>query len=99
VRRVLARVLGVVSSSSIASGGGWPNQWRIYARTVRESSMDPDDHARGGGVLHMLSLLYVTQSAAQWLVDLEDEPLGADAGDQTFSLWWPAASCRPVASS
>lgn len=47
------------------------DQWRIFRETVRESSMILMIIGAAAVFSYMLSLLYVTQSAAQWLVDLE----------------------------
>jgi tripartite ATP-independent transporter DctM subunit len=46
------------------------DQWRIYRETVRESTMILMIIAAAAVFSYMMSLLYVTQSAAQWLVDL-----------------------------
>ena len=58
------------------------DQWRIFRETVRESTMILMIIGAAAVFSYMLSLLYVTQSAAQWMVDLELEPLGAAARDQ-----------------
>jgi len=47
------------------------DQWRIFRETVRESSMILMIIGAAAVFSCMLSLLYVTQSAAQWLVDLD----------------------------
>jgi tripartite ATP-independent transporter DctM subunit len=47
------------------------DQWKIFRETVRESTMILLIIAAAAVFSYMLSLLYVTQSAAQWLVDLE----------------------------
>jgi tripartite ATP-independent transporter DctM subunit len=47
------------------------DQWRIFRETVRESSMILMIIGAAAIFSYMLSLLYVTQSAAQWLVDLD----------------------------
>jgi tripartite ATP-independent transporter DctM subunit len=47
------------------------DQWRIFRETVRESSMILMIIGAAAVFSYMLSLLYVTQSAAQWLVDLD----------------------------
>ena len=47
------------------------DQWRIFRETVRESSMILMIIGAAAVFSYMLSLLYVTQSAAQWMVDLE----------------------------
>ncbi|MEY3969442.1 MAG: C4-dicarboxylate transporter large permease protein DctM [Pseudomonadota bacterium] len=46
------------------------SQWRIFRETVRESTMILLIIAAAAAFSYMMSLLYVTQSAAQWLVDL-----------------------------
>ena len=47
------------------------DQWRIFRETVRESSMILMIIGAAAVFSYMLSLLYVTQSAAQWMVDLD----------------------------
>ena len=47
------------------------DQWRIFRETVRESSMILMIIGAAAVFSYMLSLLYVTQSAAQWMVELE----------------------------
>jgi tripartite ATP-independent transporter DctM subunit len=47
------------------------DQWRIFRDTVRESSMILMIIGAAAVFSYMMSLLYVTQSAAQWMVDLE----------------------------
>jgi tripartite ATP-independent transporter DctM subunit len=47
------------------------DQWRIFRETVRESSMILMIIGAAAVFSYMMSLLYVTQSAAQWMVDLE----------------------------
>ncbi|MEY4724228.1 MAG: C4-dicarboxylate transporter large permease protein DctM [Pseudomonadota bacterium] len=46
------------------------DQWKIFSETVRESTMILMIIAAAAVFSYMMSLLYVTQSAAQWLVDL-----------------------------
>jgi tripartite ATP-independent transporter DctM subunit len=46
------------------------DQWRIYRETMRESTMILMIIAAAAVFSYMMSLLYVTQTAAQWLVDL-----------------------------
>ena len=46
------------------------HQWRIFRETVRESSMILMIIGAAAVFSYMMSLLYITQSAAQWLVDL-----------------------------
>jgi len=45
--------------------------WRIFRETVRESSMILMIIGAAAVFSYMMSLLYVTQTAAQWLVDME----------------------------
>jgi tripartite ATP-independent transporter DctM subunit len=47
------------------------DQWQIFRETVRESSMILMIIGAAAVFSYMMSLLYVTQSAAQWLVELE----------------------------
>jgi C4-dicarboxylate transporter DctM subunit len=46
-------------------------QWQIFRETVRESCMILMIIGAAAVFSYMMSLLYVTQSAAQWLVDLD----------------------------
>jgi tripartite ATP-independent transporter DctM subunit len=46
------------------------HQWRIFRETVRESSMILMIIGAAAVFSYMMSLLYITQSAAQWMVDL-----------------------------
>jgi C4-dicarboxylate transporter, DctM subunit len=46
------------------------DQWKIFRETVRESTMILMIIAAAAVFSYMMSLLYVTQTAAQWLVDL-----------------------------
>jgi C4-dicarboxylate transporter, DctM subunit len=65
--RVLALVLVIV----IYRQWRLADQWRIFRETVRESSMILMIIGAAAVFSYMLSLLYVTQTAAQWLVDLD----------------------------
>ena len=47
------------------------DQWRIFRETVRESTMILMIIGAAAVFSYMLSLLYVTQTAAQWMVDLD----------------------------
>ena len=47
------------------------HQWRIFRETVRESTMILMIIGAAAVFSYMMSLLYVTQSAAQWLVDMD----------------------------
>ncbi len=47
------------------------DQWRIFRETMRESTMILMIIAAAGVFSYMMSLLYITQSTAEWLVALE----------------------------
>jgi tripartite ATP-independent transporter DctM subunit len=47
------------------------DMWRIFRETVRESSMILMIIGAAAVFSYMMSLLYVTQTAAQWMVDLD----------------------------
>ena len=66
ISAVLALVLVIVIYRS------WrlSQQWLIFRETVRESSMILMIIGAAAVFSYMMSLLYVTQTAAQWLVDL-----------------------------
>jgi C4-dicarboxylate transporter DctM subunit len=67
----LSAVLALVLVIVIYRQWRLEDQWRIFRETVRESSMILMIIGAAAVFSYMLSLLYVTQSAAQWLVDLE----------------------------
>ena len=67
----LSAVLALVLVVVIYRQWRLADQWRIFRETVRESSMILMIIGAAAVFSYMLSLLYVTQSAAQWLVDLE----------------------------
>jgi tripartite ATP-independent transporter DctM subunit len=67
----LSAVLALVLVMVIYRQWRLADQWRIFRETVRESSMILMIIGAAAVFSYMLSLLYVTQSAAQWLVDLE----------------------------
>jgi len=67
----LSAVLALVMVVVIYRQWRLPDQWRIFRETVRESSMILMIIGAAAVFSYMLSLLYVTQSAAQWLVDLD----------------------------
>jgi C4-dicarboxylate transporter DctM subunit len=67
----LSAVLALVLVIVIYRQWRLADQWRIFRETVRESSMILMIIGAAAVFSYMLSLLYVTQSAAQWLVDLE----------------------------
>jgi C4-dicarboxylate transporter DctM subunit len=66
----LSAVLALVLVIVIYRQWRLQDQWRIFRETVRESSMILMIIGAAAVFSYMLSLLYVTQSAAQWLVDL-----------------------------
>ena len=66
----LSAVLALVLVIVIYRQWRLADQWRIFRETVRESSMILMIIGAAAVFSYMLSLLYVTQSAAQWLVDL-----------------------------
>jgi len=67
----LSAVLALVLVIVIYRQWRLEDQWRIFRETVRESSMILMIIGAAAVFSYMMSLLYVTQSAAQWLVDLE----------------------------
>ena len=67
----LSAVLALVLVIVIYRQWRLADQWRIFRDTVRESTMILMIIGAAAVFSYMLSLLYVTQSAAQWLVDLE----------------------------
>jgi tripartite ATP-independent transporter DctM subunit len=67
----LSAVLALVLVVVIYRQWRLADQWRIFRETVRESSMILMIIGAAAVFSYMLSLLYVTQSAAQWLVDLQ----------------------------
>jgi C4-dicarboxylate transporter DctM subunit len=67
----LSAVLALVLVIVIYRQWRLADQWRIFRETVRESTMILMIIGAAAVFSYMMSLLYVTQSAAQWLVDLE----------------------------
>jgi tripartite ATP-independent transporter DctM subunit len=67
----LSAVLALVLVVVIYRQWRLADQWRIFRDTVRESTMILMIIGAAAVFSYMLSLLYVTQSAAQWLVDLD----------------------------
>jgi C4-dicarboxylate transporter DctM subunit len=67
----LSAVLALVLVMVIYRQWRLHDQWRIFRETVRESTMILMIIGAAAVFSYMLSLLYVTQSAAQWLVDLD----------------------------
>jgi C4-dicarboxylate transporter, DctM subunit len=66
----LSAVLALVLVIVIYRQWRLADQWHIFRETVRESSMILMIIGAAAVFSYMLSLLYVTQSAAQWMVDL-----------------------------
>lgn len=66
ISAVLALVLVIV----VYRAWRLSQQWQIFRETVRESSMILMIIGAAAVFSYMMSLLYVTQTAAQWLVDL-----------------------------
>ncbi len=67
----ISAALALVFVIIIYKAGTRENQWKIFRETVRESTMILMIIAAAAVFSYMMSLLYVTQTAAQWLVDLE----------------------------
>jgi C4-dicarboxylate transporter DctM subunit len=67
----ISAALALVFVIIIYKAGTREVQWKIFRETVRESTMILMIIAAAAVFSYMMSLLYVTQSAAQWLVDLE----------------------------
>jgi tripartite ATP-independent transporter DctM subunit len=67
----LSAVLALLLVIVIYRQWRFEDQWRIFRETVRESSMILMIIGAAAVFSYMMSLLYVTQSAAQWLVDLD----------------------------
>ena len=67
----LSAVLALVLVIVIYRQWRLEDQWRIFRETVRESSMILMIIGAAAVFSYMMSLLYVTQTAAQWLVDLD----------------------------
>jgi C4-dicarboxylate transporter, DctM subunit len=67
IAAVLALVLVVVIYRTWRLG----DQWRIFRETVRESTMILMIIGAAAVFSYMMSLLYVTQTAAQWMVELD----------------------------
>ncbi len=67
----LSAVLALVLVIVIYRQWRLEDQWRIFRETVRESTMILMIIGAAAVFSYMMSLLYVTQSAAQWLVDLD----------------------------
>ncbi len=66
----ISAVLALVLVMVIYRAWRIEQQWHIFRETVRESSMILMIIGAAAVFSYMMSLLYVTQTAAQWLVDL-----------------------------
>jgi C4-dicarboxylate transporter, DctM subunit len=66
----ISAVLALILVIFIYRAWGREQQWQIFRETVRESSMILMIIGAAAVFSYMMSLLYVTQTAAQWLVDL-----------------------------
>ncbi|MDH5246361.1 MAG: TRAP transporter large permease, partial [Betaproteobacteria bacterium] len=66
----IAAVLALVLVVVIYRAWRMEDQWRIFRETVRESTMILMIIGAAAVFSYMMSLLYVTQTAAQWMVDL-----------------------------
>jgi len=70
----ISAVLAVILVVAIYRAWRLEDQWLIFRETVRESTMILMIIGSAAVFSYMLSLLYVTQTAAQWLVDLDLNP-------------------------
>ncbi|MEO8143649.1 MAG: TRAP transporter large permease [Betaproteobacteria bacterium] len=66
----ISAVLALVLVITIYRAWTLQHQWQIFRETVRESSMILMIIGAAAVFSYMMSLLYVTQTAAQWMVDL-----------------------------
>ena len=66
----ISAVLALILVIFIYRAWGREQQWQIFRETVRESTMILMIIGAAAVFSYMMSLLYVTQTAAQWLVDL-----------------------------
>ena len=67
----LSAILALVLVAIIYKARSRKDQWKIFSETIRESTMILMIIAAAAVFSYMMSLLYVTQTAAQWLVDME----------------------------
>jgi C4-dicarboxylate transporter DctM subunit len=67
----LSAALAVVLVMVIYKERSLNSQWRIFRETMRESTMILMIIAAAAVFSYMMSLLYITQSTAEWLVSLE----------------------------
>jgi tripartite ATP-independent transporter DctM subunit len=67
----IAAVLALLLVAMIYRTWRLEDWWRIFRETVRESTMILMIIGAAAVFSYMMSLLYVTQTAAQWLVDLQ----------------------------
>lgn len=70
----ISAVLALILVIAIYRAWRLEDQWRIFRETVRESTMILMIIGAAAVFSYMMSLLYVTQTAAQWLVDLDLNP-------------------------
>jgi len=70
----ISAVLAIILVVVIYRAWRLEDQWRIFRETVRESTMILMIIGAAAVFSYMLSLLYVTQTAAQWMVDLDLNP-------------------------
>jgi tripartite ATP-independent transporter DctM subunit len=70
----LSAVLALILVIVIYRAWRLEDQWYIFRETVRESSMILMIIGAAAVFSYMMSLLYVTQTAAQWLVELNLNP-------------------------
>jgi C4-dicarboxylate transporter, DctM subunit len=67
----ISAVLAIILVIVIYRAWRLEDQWRIFRETVRESTMILMIIGAAAVFSYMMSLLYVTQTTAQWLVDLD----------------------------
>lgn len=67
----ISAVLAIILVAGIYRAWRLEDQWRIFRETVRESTMILMIIGAAAVFSYMMSLLYVTQTAAQWMVDLD----------------------------
>ncbi len=67
----LSAALAIVLVMVIYKERSLNSQWRIFRETMRESTMILMIIAAAAVFSYMMSLLYITQSTAEWLVSLE----------------------------
>ncbi|MGB8434047.1 MAG: TRAP transporter large permease [Burkholderiales bacterium] len=67
----ISAVLALLLVAGIYRAWRLGDQWRIFRETVRESTMILMIIGAAAVFSYMMSLLYITQTAAQWMVDLD----------------------------